>query len=194
MDLRQPRYFYHVAKSGSFTKSVENLHIAQPALSLHVRRIEQELGVPLLFRGPRGVKPTEAGTRLMDHAGIILNELAAIPDSVRGEAVSPSGIVRLGVEGTILEQIAVPVIEEARSLYPDIHIRIIESMSGYLLEWLTRGELDIAIVYATDDPRGVEIHHALSEELCSLGRTFQPTINCRSYPHQLNSRVFANYF
>ena len=58
------------------------------------------------------------------------------------------------------------MIEEARALYPDIHIRIIESMSGYLLEWLNRGQLDIAIVYVTDDPRGVEIHHALSEELC----------------------------
>ena len=173
MDLRQLKYFYHVANDGSFTKAAENLHIAQPALSLHVRRLEEELGVSLLFRGPRGVKLTEAGTRLMDHAGIILKELAAIPDSVRGEAVSPSGIVRLGVEGTILEQIAVPVIEEARALYPDIHIRIIESC-GYLLEWLNRGQLDIAIVYATDDPRGVKIHHALSEELCLFAATDFP--------------------
>ena len=166
MDLRQLKYFYHVAKNGSFTKAAENLHIAQPALSLHVRRLEEELGISLLFRGPRGAKPTEAGARLMDHASIILSELAAIPDSVRGEAVSPRGIVRLGVEGTILEQIAVPVIEEARALYPDIHIRIIESMSEYLLEWLNRGQLDIAIVDATDNRKGVEIHHVLSEELC----------------------------
>ena len=91
MDLRQLKYFYHVAKNGSFTKATENLHIAQLAVSLHVRRLEEELGVSLLFRGPRGVKPTETGTRLMDHAGIILNELASTPDSVRGEAVSPSG-------------------------------------------------------------------------------------------------------
>jgi LysR family nitrogen assimilation transcriptional regulator len=171
MDLRQLRYFYHVAKNGSFTQAAEKLHIAQPALSMHVRRLEEELGVSLLLRGARGIKVTEAGNRLLKHASLILDELALIPDSVRDQSTAPRGFVRLGVEGTILDQLAVPVIEQASSLYPDIHIRLIESMSGYLLDWLQRDQLDIAIIDGRHDTKGFAIHRALSEELCLFAST-----------------------
>ena len=88
MDLRQLRYFSKVVESGSFSKAANQLHVAQPALSQHVRHMEDELGVRLLHRGAQGVKPTEAGDRLLRHAKRILAEFAEIADSVRGEAAA----------------------------------------------------------------------------------------------------------
>lgn len=166
MDLRQLRYFAQVVESGSFSKAANQLHVAQPALSQHVRHLEEELGVVLLHRSSQGVKATEAGGRLLVHAKRILADFAEITDSVRGKSASPRGVVRFGMPGTVGELLAVPLIEAAKAKYPDIRIRIVEAMSGYVLDWLRRGDLDLAMIYATADPRGLVVHHGLSEEIC----------------------------
>jgi LysR family nitrogen assimilation transcriptional regulator len=166
MDLRQLRYFAKVVESGSFSKASNQLHVAQPALSQHVRHMEEELGVVLLHRAASGVKATEAGERLMEHARRILAEFAQINDSVRGEAIAPRGLVRFGLPGTVSEQMATPLIEAAKIRYPEINIRVVEAMSGYILDWLKKGDLDLAMIYSTSDPRGLVVHHALSEEIC----------------------------
>lgn len=164
MDLRQLKYFSEVLESGSFSKAAEQLHVAQPALSQHVRHMEEELGVKLLHRSTKGVTATEAGERLLRQAKHILAEFAEIPDKVRS-AASPRGEVRFGMPGTVSEILAAPLIEAARARYPDVRIRIVEAMSGYILEWLKRGDVDLAVIYSVSDPRGLAAHHALSEEI-----------------------------
>jgi len=165
MDIRQLRYFIQVAERGSFSRAADHLRVAQPALSKHIQEMESELGVRLLDRSARGVSTTEAGERLLAHAHRILAEFAEIPDSVRGEA-TPRGEVRLGLPGTVSELVATPLIEAARARYPQLRIRIVEAMSGYIREWLMRGEIDLAIVYSAGDPRGLAVRHVLSEEIC----------------------------
>lgn len=166
MDLRQLRYFSKVVETGSFSKAANQLHVAQPALSQHVRHMEDELGITLLHRSTQGVATTEAGERLLRHAKRILAEVAEIPDSVRGEAVALRGEVRFGMPGTVSELLAAPLIESARARYPGARIRVVEAMSGFILGWLKRGDVDLAMIYATSDPRGLAVHHALSEEIC----------------------------
>lgn len=174
MDLRQLRYFAEIVESGSFSRAAKQLHVAQPALSQHVRHMEDELGVSLLHRHAQGVKPTEAGTRLAVHAKRILTDFAEIPDSVRGKAIAPRGDVRFGLPGTVSELLAAPLIEAAKERYPDVRIRIVEAMSGYILDWLKRGEVDLAMIYATADPRGLAVHHGLSEEIVLFASTTLP--------------------
>ena len=76
MDLRQLRYFIAIVEQGSFSKAAETLNVAQPALSLHVRNMEAELGSALLFRSPQGVVATEAGEILIRHARIVIDQLS----------------------------------------------------------------------------------------------------------------------
>lgn len=165
MDVRQLRYFAQVLECGSFSRAAEDLHIAQPALSQHVRHMEDELGVKLLHRGAKGVTATEAGERLLRQAKTILAEFAEIPDVVRGAAIAPRGEVRFGMPGTVSEILAAPLIEAARACYPEVRIRIVEAMSGYILDWLKRGDVDLAVIYSVSDPRGLAAHHMLSEEI-----------------------------
>ncbi|MDP3321063.1 MAG: LysR substrate-binding domain-containing protein, partial [Bosea sp. (in: a-proteobacteria)] len=166
MDLRQLRYFAAIVEQGSFSKAATKLRVAQPALSQHLRHMEDELGVALLHRGTRGVLPTEAGERLLARAHVILAEFGALREAVRGEAELPGGEVRIGLPGTVSEQFSVPLIQAARERYPAIRIRIAEAMSGFVLDWLRRGEVDLAMIYSTSDPKGLGIHHVLTEELC----------------------------
>lgn len=169
MDLRQLRYFTAIVEQGSFSKAAVKLRVAQPALSQHLRHMEDELGVALLHRGTRGVQPTEAGERLLAKARIILAEFADLRDSVRGEQAAPAGEVRIGLPGTVSEQFSVPLIEATQERFPDVRIRIAEAMSGFVLDWLRKGEVDLAVIYSTSDPKGLGIHHILTEELCLFG-------------------------
>ncbi len=171
MDLRQLRYFAAIVEQGSFSKAATKLRVAQPALSQHLRHMEDELGVALLHRGARGVLPTEAGERLLARARTILADFAALREFVRGEAELPGGEVRIGLPGTVSEQFSVPLIQAARERYPAIRIRIAEAMSGFVLDWLRRGDVDLAVIYSTSDPKGLGIHHVLTEELCLFSAT-----------------------
>jgi LysR family nitrogen assimilation transcriptional regulator len=171
MDLRQLRYFSKVVESGSFSKAANQLRVAQPALSQHVRHMEEELGVSLLHRSAHGVRATEAGERLVRHAKRILAEFAEISDSVRGEANAPRGEVRFGLPATVGELLAVPLIEAASVRYPQVRIRVVEAMSGYIRDWLKRGDVDLAMIYSTSGPRGLAVHHGLSEEICLFAST-----------------------
>ncbi|MFN3671317.1 MAG: LysR family transcriptional regulator [Bosea sp. (in: a-proteobacteria)] len=169
MDLRQLRYFTAIVEQGSFSKAATKLRVAQPALSQHLRHMEDELGVALLHRGTRGVLPTEAGQRLLERARAILADFGELRDTVRGESVAPAGEVRIGLPGTVSEQFSVPLIEAARAKFPAVRIRIAEAMSGFVLDWLRRGDVDLAVIYSTSDPKGLGIHHVLTEELCLFG-------------------------
>ena len=75
MENRQLWYFTRIVELGSFTKAAAELRIAQPSLGQQVRNLEDELGTALLVRHSRGVKPTEAGAVLFQHASRILDDI-----------------------------------------------------------------------------------------------------------------------
>ena len=165
MDIRQLRYFVAIVEQGSFSRAAAILHVAQPALSLHVRNIEADLGTPLLFRSPQGVVPTEAGEILLRNARIILDHLVVTEEEIRGHKSDPSGVVRLGLPGTISEILSVPLIIEARRRYPRIQLRIAEAMSGFVLEWMREARIDLAVIYRKVSDTGLATVELLEEEL-----------------------------
>ncbi len=169
VDLRQLRYFVAIAECGSFSKAAQRLHIAQPALSQHVRNMETDLGVELLFRTPQGVRPTEAGDTLLRHARIMLGQMEVAREAVRGQQSEPEGEVRFGLPGTISQMLCVPLITAARRRYPKVKLRVAEAMSGFVLDWLREGKIDLGVLYRTVTDKGLEARHILSEDLCLLG-------------------------
>ena len=149
MDLRQLRYFLGIVEAGSFSKAAQRLHVAQPALSQHVRNMELDLGVELLFRTPQGVTVTEAGETLLRHARAVLAQVAVAREEVIARQAEPEGEVRFGLPGTISERICVPLILEARRRFPKVKLRIAEAMSGFVLDWLREGKIDLGVLYRT---------------------------------------------
>lgn len=169
MDLRQLRYFVTIVEAGSFSKAAHHLHVAQPALSQHVRNMELDLGVELLFRSPQGVRATEAGETLARHARVILNQMDVAREAVRRGQSEPEGEVRFGLPGTVSQMLCVPLLSEARRRYPKVKLRVAEAMSGFVLDWLREGKIDIGVLYRTVTDRTLQSRHVLSEELCLLG-------------------------
>ena len=101
MELRSLAYFLRIAELGSITRAAAHLRLAQPALTRHVQRLEEELGVPLFTRANRGVRLTEAGQKLLESAARILREVERTGDEIRAQDAHPSGRIILGITPTL---------------------------------------------------------------------------------------------
>lgn len=169
MDIRQLRYFIAIVEGRSFTRAAAELRVAQPALSQHVLAMEDELGVDLLRRGPRGVFPTEAGLRLLDRARIIDAQFSELRGQVRNQANHPSGDVKFGMPAPISDRLSIPLIETARRQYPEVRVCIAEAMSGFQLRWLREQVVDIALAYGPMDENDLIMQHVLTQEIVLYG-------------------------
>ncbi len=168
MDVKQLRYFVQIVESGSLSKAAEQLRLAQPALSQALRRMEDELGVQLMTRHARGVIPNEIGNLLLEHARSILRDVSHLQQVVQYQSKYPQGEVVLGLPTSAARGLTPTLIRAVQRHYPEISLHIIESMSGYLSEWLLRGHLDLALLY---NPRllhmadSVRVQQLLVEDL-----------------------------
>ncbi|MCP3936080.1 MAG: LysR family transcriptional regulator [Actinomycetia bacterium] len=169
MDLRQLRTVIHVAELGSLSKAAERLHIAQPALSRQVRRLERDLGVELFERHGRGMHPTDAALDILDHARNIMGEL----DSIRAVAavghVPLRGHVSIGMPPTAGDILTVPIATAFSESHPDATLRIVNAYSRYLQNWLQRGELDVAILFDGPALPSLQSVPLVEEELFLIG-------------------------
>ena len=168
-DLRRLRYFVKVAETGSLTRAAAALHVAQPALSQQVRILEDELGIQLLVRGPRGVTLTEAGERLHAEASRIFEGIKVGVERVKG-GPEPEGQVVIGVgqlSGAIL---VAPLFMLAAERLPRVNLQVREMLGGLMPDLIRSGAVDFAI--ALDPMGGAEVHSTpiLSEDLCLVGQ------------------------
>ena len=174
MDLRQLRYFVAIVQCGSISRASLQLNIAQPALSLHIRNMETDLGLPLLFRTPQGVQPTEAGLILLRNARLIIEQFEQAQREIRGSAAEPSGEVRLGLPSSISPLLGVPLVLAAREAFPKITLRIAEAMSGYVLDWLRQSRIDLGLLYGLPEDKDLRASGLLVETLVVFGASEPP--------------------
>lgn len=145
--------------------AAQQLNVAQSALSLHVRNMEEHLGASLFTRRARGVSLTEAGELLLQQSRILLDELARLEDDIRNLGSSPRGNVRIGMPATIGSVLSVPLVLKTADCMPGVRLRIAEAMSGFVLDWLRKGQIDMAILYSPVDGSEFDSTWLLSEDL-----------------------------
>src|SRR6476646_7411345 len=153
MDFRQLRTFSCVAELGSLSKASDTLRVAQPALSRQIKLLEHELRVELFTRSGRGMVLTEAGRLLLARTSGIVRQIDQIRDDIQSAAGAPSGRVVLGLVPTVSCVLSARLARRTVEAYPGISLCIVESYSGHLIEWLHRGEMDLAIIYGTPADR-----------------------------------------
>jgi LysR family nitrogen assimilation transcriptional regulator len=147
MDIRQLRTFRTVAELGSLSKAADRLRIAQPGLSRQIKLLEQELRVQLFVRNGRGMLLTGAGRMLLDRTEGLVRQIEQMRDDIQSAGGNPSGSVVLGLVPTVSAVLSGRLVARILAELPDISLRIVESYGGHLVEWLHRGEMDLAITY-----------------------------------------------
>jgi DNA-binding transcriptional LysR family regulator len=145
VELRQLVYFDAVVRHGGFTRAAEHLRVAQPAVSVQIRRLEAEVGARLLHRTTRSVALTQAGELVLRRARRAIAELDAVRDELAGLAGGLLGRVRIGAIQA-LDPFDLPAALAAfHRRHPGVELALSSGALRRLLDGLDHGELDLAI-------------------------------------------------
>lgn len=169
MEISQLRTLMHVAELGSLSKAADRLKTAQPALSRQVRMLEEELGVRLFDRHGRGMVITEAGREVLKHAIRIMAELDEIKAAASDENAPLQGSIAIGIPPTVSDILSVPLVTAFRKAHPAVTVSLVSAYSGYLLDWLQRGEVEVAILYDPLITKLLRSRPLLQENLFLIG-------------------------
>lgn len=148
LNLRQLKYFVRVVEAANMTRAADQLRIAQPALGMQIKQLEEALGVVLLIRHSRGVSPTAAGEKLFQRAIQILDLIEVARKEVRDDAREA---VRFGLTPSLMQIIGPELLLLVSEQAPQLSFSLSEEMSHLLVDSLHRAELDLILAYEVPD-------------------------------------------
>ncbi len=169
MDNRQLRTFSCVAELGSLSKASDTLRVAQPALSRQIKLLEHELRAELFTRNGRGMVLTDAGRVLLARTAGIVRQIDQVRDEIQSTGGPPSGRVVLGLVPTVSCVISARLARRTVDRYPGISLCIVESYSGHLMEWLHRGEMDLALIYGPSSDLHLTVQSLGRDTIVAVG-------------------------
>ena len=146
MELRRFRYFVAVAEELHFRRAAERLHLAQPALSQQVRKLELELGVDLLHRNRRGVALTPAGAVFLDEARRVLRQAEEAARAAQAARDGATGRLRIGLLADAVPRIAARAIVRFSTRFPGVEVSPETLPARRAIEDVCAGRLDVALV------------------------------------------------
>lgn len=166
MDLKQLRVFLTVAETGNMTRAADMLHLVQPAISRHIRLLEEDVDAVLFERERYGMVLTDAGRTMVGYARRALLELDRARAEISGAAAaSVSGLVTLGLLPSTVDMLSSALLSAVAAQYPGIHMRIAVGYAGTLMQWLNSGEVDAALLYGAERSPDVQTRPQVEEPL-----------------------------
>jgi LysR family transcriptional regulator, nitrogen assimilation regulatory protein len=169
MEFRTLRYFVHVADARSFSKASVFLRVAQPALSRQIRKLEDEIGMPLFVRAGHHLELTEAGGLLLNRAHLLLRQVSNTLDEVRASASNLVGTLTIGVSPATSELVAPLLMRECARRYPQLRLDFIEGFSRYVFEQLLNQGLTLCLIHNPPPHKAIEVHPLLIEAMYLVG-------------------------
>jgi LysR family nitrogen assimilation transcriptional regulator len=169
LDLKQLRHFGVVAREGSLSRAAALLGVSQSMLTRHIQCLEQELGVPLLYRNGHGMSLTDNGRLFLGSSSDIIDRSDALLNQMQALRSTPAGAVTMGIPPMLGEFLLVPLTKRFRAEFPEVRLTMREGVSGYLLEWLLAGQLDIGVLYNVAAINTINIEPLLTDELLLIG-------------------------
>lgn len=174
LNLYQLQSFVTVISEGSMTGAADKLYLTQPAISQQIRNLEEELGVELLVRGVRQIKPTLQGEVLFDYAKRILQMAQQAEVAVRAMGAELKGQLRIGTLNSLGVHLISPIVSRLLKYNPKLAIKIDYDDGEELVKAFRRGELDAVILPEVESQYGtnlgdVEKKFLMKEELWLVG-------------------------
>jgi DNA-binding transcriptional LysR family regulator len=173
-DVKQLRVLKAVSDHGSFSAAADALSYSQPAISQQIAALEKRAGTTLVDRGSRGVRLTDAGRALVDHAEVVIARLAAAEAELEAIAGIRGGRVRLASFPTAGASVLPPAVAEFNSRHPEVELSFVEREPEEAAQMLRAAELEIAIVFEYDklNPteferfyEGIELHPLVDDPM-----------------------------
>ena len=146
MNLSELRYIVALAHERHFGKAAASCHVSQPTLSVAVKKLETELGVPLFERGTKTVRVTQVGERVVEQAQQALEAVESVRQVAESEVDQLSRPLRIGAIFTVGPYLFPDLIGKLRKLAPNMSLFVEENYTAVLSEKLKQGELDVIII------------------------------------------------
>lgn len=174
LNFSQLQTFVTVISEGSMTAAADKLYLTQPAVSQQIRNLEDELGVDLLVRGVRLIKPTAQGEVLFEHAKKILLQAQQAEIAIKSMGSKLKGVVRIGTLNSIGLQIMSPVVSRLMRFNPHLHLKVDYEKGHELIRKFQNGELEVIILPETQKEFGIDLGNVerkflLKEEMWLVG-------------------------
>ncbi len=168
MELRQLRYFVRVVELGSMGRAAQELGVGTSALSQQISRLESELATRLLQRTSTGVVPTEAGLAFWPQAQLAIRHAEAAKAAARHARLA--GQVSVGMAPSTGAVLGLPFLLAMRERYPDIGVRLVETLSGNLASMIGMRQLDLAVLFQAERAQRWSVMPLLEERLFVIAR------------------------
>ncbi|HMS09080.1 MAG TPA: LysR family transcriptional regulator, partial [Pyrinomonadaceae bacterium] len=169
MEIRQLKAFLAIAEAKTFTAGARRVNVTQAAISMQIRQLEEEVGLPLFTRTPRRVILTEAGEHLLERARKILREHDAAVAEIAEIAGSEHGRLRIGSASGTFAMNQLPVIlQEIRRKYPNSELTVTAGTSSRLVDRILHGEIDTAFVSLPVDNLSISTESLFSDEIVAV--------------------------
>ncbi|SCF57669.1 LysR family transcriptional regulator, cyn operon transcriptional activator [Streptomyces sp. Ncost-T10-10d] len=173
-ELRHLRYLIAVAEHGNFTRAADELCISQPTLSQQIKQLEKVVGVQLLDRSGRNVRPTDAGEVYVRYAQRALRELAAADRAVLDVADLSRGHLRLAMTPTFTAYLIGPLAQELHTRHPGVTLEVRELTQDRIEAGLLADELDLGIAFEGTHLPGIVATTLFTETLSLVVTTSRP--------------------
>ena len=165
MDLRQLEYFQMVCRLNNMTRAAERLHVAQPAISVAIQKLEEELGVQLLDRSQKQFTVTVEGRVFLERAEAILTQVQDVFLEMNDYRELKKGNLRLGVPPMIGSCLFPHFFAGFKQVYPSLELTVIEEGSLALRKMLEQEEIDLGIVITSGPSTLLESHQITKGEI-----------------------------
>ncbi len=170
MDIRQLTYYAAIFEHRNLSRAASDCNVAQSAISHHLANLENELGVTLFLRKPRGMEPTAAGIKLYDHAKLILRAVKSAQQDIRQQSEVIAGDIAIGLPYSVMKAIGLPLMQAVLKDYPDVRLSVVESLSGGTFSSLLSSDVDISLFYNPQKDERITMQQVLAEEVLCVGK------------------------
>ncbi len=175
MEIRQLKAFLAIAEAKTFTAGAKRVNITQAAVSMQIRQLEDEVGLPLFIRTPRRVIVTEAGEYLLERARRILREHDAALAEIAEVAGAEHGRLRIGSASAMFATMQLPkILETLKQKFPRAEINVSSGTSHVLVEKILHGEIDIAFVSLPVETPNILTELLFSDEIVAIAHPKHP--------------------
>jgi len=152
------RIFYEVARLTSFSKASETLYVTQSAISQSIKQLESDLDCLLFYRHYKKTTLTQEGQILYDYVKTAMNAFHLAQQKINDLKALHTGTLHIGAADTITTNFLLPYLEEFHTLYPNIHLQVVNATSLEMIPLIKHGDVDLAFVNLPIEDMDLEIH------------------------------------
>jgi DNA-binding transcriptional LysR family regulator len=170
LETKQLKIFKTIVEVGSFTRAGARLNLSQPAISQHIRALEEHLGVPVLLRVGKRARPTPAGEVLLHCAEQVLDKIEDAERLLAEQGMGGGGVVRIGGGDAACQHLLPPVLKEFLAGFPRVHVQLTSGHATTTLGRVLGGELDLGLVTMPVETDRIRVTEVGCDELVAIAR------------------------